>query len=61
MILPTLWQRSPYGRSGTRESWLTEEFTEVGREEIPDRGEDAYRFFDEPGEGEYIALSSEGE
>lgn len=43
------------------ESWLTEEFTDIGREEIPDKGEDAYRLFDEPGEGEYIALSSEGE
>lgn len=40
------------------ESWLTEEFTDVEQEEIPDKGADAYKLLEEPGEGEYIVLMS---
>lgn len=41
------------------DAWLTAELMEAEREEIADRGADAYRIAGEPGEGEYIVLASE--
>lgn len=41
------------------ESWLMAGLTDIEQEEIPDKGEDAYKIFDEPGEGEYLVLLSE--
>lgn len=41
------------------DAWLTTDLMEEEREEIGDRGEDAYRIAEEQGEGEYIVLTSD--